>query len=41
MEYPKVRRDESVVENHFGIEIKDPYRWLEGIFFKIIFILYT
>ncbi|KAG4090145.1 prolyl endopeptidase-like protein [Neocallimastix lanati (nom. inval.)] len=29
MEYPQVRRDETVVENHFGIEIKDPYRWLE------------
>ncbi|OUM60973.1 hypothetical protein PIROE2DRAFT_62807 [Piromyces sp. E2] len=29
MEYPEVRRDESVVEDHFGIEIKDPYRWLE------------
>ena len=32
MEYPKVRRDETVVENHFGIEIKDPYRWLEGFY---------
>ncbi|RMZ95819.1 prolyl endopeptidase [Brachionus plicatilis] len=27
--YPKVRRDESIQENFHGVEIKDPYRWLE------------
>ena len=25
----KVRRDETVVEDHFGINVADPYRWLE------------
>jgi len=29
IEYPKARRDDSVVENYHGQEIKDPYRWLE------------
>ncbi|KER22950.1 hypothetical protein T265_09078 [Opisthorchis viverrini] len=27
--YPIVRRDELVVEDHFGKKISDPYRWLE------------
>ncbi|KAJ8918765.1 hypothetical protein NQ315_015085 [Exocentrus adspersus] len=27
--YPKARRDESVSENYFGVQITDPYRWLE------------
>ncbi|CAF0839961.1 unnamed protein product, partial [Brachionus calyciflorus] len=29
IKYPLVRRDETIVENFHGIEIKDPYRWLE------------
>ncbi|XP_044755944.1 prolyl endopeptidase [Coccinella septempunctata] len=28
--YPLAKRDETVVENFFGTEIKDPYRWLEA-----------
>lgn len=27
--YPKARRNEYIKEKHFGIEISDPYRWLE------------
>ncbi|CAJ0643000.1 10713_t:CDS:10 [Entrophospora sp. SA101] len=27
--YPKVRRDESIVEELHGIKVADPYRWLE------------
>lgn len=27
--YPEVRRDETVTDNYFGVEVKDPYRWLE------------
>ncbi|WP_205966041.1 hypothetical protein [Paracoccus liaowanqingii] len=29
MIYPKTRRSE-VVETHFGTDVADPYRWLEG-----------
>jgi len=29
MDYPKVRRDESQVEELFGTKVADPYRWLE------------
>ena len=28
-EYPKIRRDEMIVDNYHGMEINDPYRWLE------------
>ena len=27
--YPQTRRDGSVVEDHFGTKVADPYRWLE------------
>ncbi|KAK0088492.1 hypothetical protein PV325_011793 [Microctonus aethiopoides] len=27
--YPEARRDETCIDIHHGIEIKDPYRWLE------------
>ena len=27
--YPSVRRDPSVVDDHFGTRVEDPYRWLE------------
>nr|CAH8871038.1 unnamed protein product [Trichobilharzia regenti] len=27
--YPQVRKDENIVEEHFGVQVRDPYRWLE------------
>lgn len=27
--YPEARRDPDIIENHFGTEVVDPYRWLE------------
>ena len=30
IKYPEVKRDESVVDNYFGIKVGDPYRWLEN-----------
>ncbi|KAG5873179.1 hypothetical protein JTB14_035232 [Gonioctena quinquepunctata] len=27
--YPGARRDETVKDNYFGVEVADPYRWLE------------
>ncbi|XP_018578935.1 prolyl endopeptidase isoform X2 [Anoplophora glabripennis] len=27
--YPEARRDESVKDDYFGVQIADPYRWLE------------
>ncbi len=29
LSYPETRRDSSVVDNYFGTEVADPYRWLE------------
>ena len=27
--FPSFNRDESIVENHYGTSVTDPYRWLE------------
>ena len=29
-EYPEAFRDETVIDNYFGTEVADPYRWLEN-----------
>jgi prolyl oligopeptidase len=29
-EYPEAFKDETVVDNYFGTEVADPYRWLEN-----------
>ncbi|OAD58944.1 Prolyl endopeptidase [Eufriesea mexicana] len=29
LQYPEVYRDETIVDNYHGVEVADPYRWLE------------
>jgi len=29
LQYPEVKRDETVKDNYHGTEVQDPYRWLE------------
>ncbi|MBR2052491.1 MAG: S9 family peptidase, partial [Bacteroidales bacterium] len=29
-EYPETRKDLTVVDNYFGTDVADPYRWLEN-----------
>ena len=29
-DYPEAFKDETVVDNYFGTEVADPYRWLEN-----------
>eukprot|EP00250_Pteridium_aquilinum_P011102 c19838_g1_i2 orf=123-2585(+) len=30
LEYPPVKRDDSIVEDYHGVPVADPYRWLEN-----------
>lgn len=30
LEYPETRKDETVVDEYFGTQVSDPYRWLEN-----------